>query len=101
MKSLPAMFNPGTTVCFKINMSMLLNLCGRQSPIIPTLKVFVGNGYFDLATPFFATEYTFNHLGLDDSLQKNVSMGYYEAGHMMYLHRASLVKLKADLANIY
>ncbi len=64
----------------------------------PSLKVFVGNGYFDLATPFFATEYTFNHLGLDASLQKNVAMGYYEAGHMMYLHRASLVKLKADLA---
>lgn len=64
----------------------------------PYLKVFVANGYFDLATPFFATEYTFDHLGLDPSLQKNVAMGYYEAGHMMYLHKASLVKLKADLA---
>lgn len=65
----------------------------------PYLKVFVANGYYDLATPFFATEYTFNHLGLDDSLQKNVSMGYYEAGHMMYLHKTSLAKLKADLAS--
>ena len=64
----------------------------------PYLKIFVGNGYYDLATPFLATEYTFNHLGLDPTLQSNVSMGYYEAGHMMYLHKASLEKLRADLA---
>lgn len=64
----------------------------------PYLKVFVANGYYDLATPYFATEYTFNHLGLDPELQDHVSMGYYEAGHMMYLHKPSLAKLKADLA---
>jgi carboxypeptidase C (cathepsin A) len=64
----------------------------------PYLRVFVGNGYYDLATPYFATEYTFNHLGLDPTLQDHVSMGYYGAGHMMYLHRPSLLKLKADLA---
>jgi len=46
----------------------------------PFLKVFIGNGYFDLATPFFATEYTFNHLGLDSSLRDNISMAYYNAG---------------------
>ncbi len=63
------------------------------------LKVFVGNGYFDLATPFFATQYTFNHLGLDSSLQENISMAYYDAGHMMYLHSPSLAKLKKDLAS--
>ena len=65
--------------------------------INPHLKVFVANGYFDLATPYFATEYTFNHLSLDPSLQSNISMGYYEAGHMMYIHEPSLAKLKQDL----
>jgi carboxypeptidase C (cathepsin A) len=61
------------------------------------LKVFVGNGYFDLATPYFATEYTFSHLGLDSSLHENISMAYYEAGHMMYLHPPSLARMKEDL----
>lgn len=58
------------------------------------LKVFVANGYYDLATPYFATEYTFSHLGIDDSLTKNITMGYYEAGHMMYIHLPSLQQMK-------
>ncbi len=62
------------------------------------LKVFVCNGYYDLATPFFATEYTFDHLGLDPTLRNHVSMDFFEAGHMMYTHRPSLEKVKADLA---
>jgi carboxypeptidase C (cathepsin A) len=63
----------------------------------PFLKIFVANGYYDLATPFLATEYTFSHLGVDAGLQSNISMGYYEAGHMMYVHEASLAKSKEDL----
>jgi carboxypeptidase C (cathepsin A) len=58
----------------------------------------VANGYYDLATPYFATRYTFNHLELDPSLQDNISMTYYEAGHMMYVHAPSLVQLNQDLA---
>lgn len=61
------------------------------------LKIFVGNGYYDLATPYFATDYTFNHLEIDPELQANISMGYYEAGHMMYVHKESLEALKRDL----
>jgi carboxypeptidase C (cathepsin A) len=64
----------------------------------PFLKVFVASGYFDLATPYSATDHTFRHLGLDPSLEANVTVAYYEAGHMMYIHRPSLEKLKADLA---
>ena len=64
----------------------------------PHLKVFVANGYYDLGTPYSATEYTFNHLGLHRSLHDNVSMSYYEAGHMMYIHMPSLEQLKLDLA---
>lgn len=64
----------------------------------PHLKVFAANGYYDLGTPYFATEYTFNHLGLHESVRKNLSMEYYEAGHMMYIHIPSLRKMKKDLA---
>lgn len=63
----------------------------------PYLKVFVANGYYDFATPYFATEYTFNHLELDAELQSNISMTYYEAGHMMYVHEPSLAQLKTNL----
>lgn len=61
------------------------------------LRVLVANGYYDLATPYFATEYTFNHLALDPALQRNIVMTYYEAGHMMYLHEPSLIQLSQDL----
>jgi carboxypeptidase C (cathepsin A) len=64
----------------------------------PYLKIFVANGYYDLATPYFAAEYTFNHLGLDADLRKNISMEYYDAGHMMYIHIPSLRQMKTDLS---
>jgi carboxypeptidase C (cathepsin A) len=63
----------------------------------PFMRVFVANGYYDLATPYSATEYTFRHLGLEPPLRENVSMGYYEAGHMMYVHEPSRRALAADL----
>lgn len=66
--------------------------------INPYLRVIVANGYYDFATPYFATRYTFDHLGLDPTLQKNIALTYYEAGHMMYIHIPSLAKLRDDLA---
>lgn len=63
----------------------------------PNLKVIVCSGYYDLATPYLASEYTFDHLEMPANLRKNIRMAYYEAGHMMYLHKASLDKLKVDL----
>jgi len=63
----------------------------------PFMKVFVANGYYDLATPFFATEYTFSHMGLAAKHRANVTMKEYESGHMMYIHVPSLLKLKGDV----
>ena len=64
----------------------------------PALQVLVANGFYDLATPFYATEYTVNNLALEPSLRSNLQMKYYAAGHMMYVHQPSLAQLKTDLA---
>ena len=64
----------------------------------PRLLVQVENGYFDFATPFFATEFTMEHLGLPEALQKNIKEDYYSAGHMMYLHDEDRVNLHNHIA---
>ncbi len=64
----------------------------------PHLHVFSANGYFDLATPFFATEYDLAHMDLAPELRGNVQFGYYPSGHMIYLNVEALHKLKDDLA---
>jgi carboxypeptidase C (cathepsin A) len=60
-------------------------------------KVLIANGYYDLATPHFATEYTMSHMGLDPDVRPNIRLTYYEAGHMMYVHKASREQLATDL----
>jgi carboxypeptidase C (cathepsin A) len=67
----------------------------------PNLRLFVANGRYDLATPYFATQYTLDHLGLTRELAKHVTTEHYPAGHMMYIEPGSLVKLKKDLARFY
>jgi carboxypeptidase C (cathepsin A) len=67
----------------------------------PRLRVFSANGYFDLATPFFATEYDLNHMSLPAKLVQNVEFGYYPAGHMVYLNVDALKQMKADMAKFY
>lgn len=63
----------------------------------PYLKVFVASGYYDMATPYYAVDYTLNHISIDPKLLKNFSTSYYEAGHMMYIDEKSLMKLHSDV----
>jgi carboxypeptidase C (cathepsin A) len=63
----------------------------------PYLKLFVASGYYDLATPYFATEYTLNHMNLDPTQRANIQVEEYEVGHMVYLESKALTKLKADV----
>ena len=65
------------------------------------LKVWIANGYYDLATPFFATDYTVRQMGLDPTVRANINLTFYEGGHMMYMVPAELAKLKADAAKFY
>jgi carboxypeptidase C (cathepsin A) len=64
----------------------------------PSMKLFVASGHYDLATPYFATDYTIAHLGLEPEERVRITTKEYEAGHMMYIHAGELAKLKKDVA---
>lgn len=63
----------------------------------PNMVVQVENGYYDMATPFFPAEFTMTHLSLPARLQKNITLNYYQAGHMMYLRDEDRVALRDNL----
>jgi carboxypeptidase C (cathepsin A) len=65
----------------------------------PYLKVRVLEGYYDLATPYFAANYTMDHLNLAPRYRNNISFSTYPSGHMVYLDSDSLKKMKTDVAN--
>lgn len=65
----------------------------------PYMKLYVASGYYDLATPYFATNYTLNHMNLAPEFRDRIQLGYYEAGHMMYIHVESLRRLQEDVSN--
>ncbi len=65
----------------------------------PNLKILVNGGYFDLVTPFFEGVYEMRHLPIPASLQKNIEFKFYESGHMVYAHEASLKALHENVAD--
>jgi carboxypeptidase C (cathepsin A) len=65
----------------------------------PRLQVEVENGLYDLATPFYATEYTMDHLLLPEKLRGNIHLQYYGAGHMIYVRDEDRGKLKNNVAS--
>lgn len=64
----------------------------------PHLRVFVACGYYDLATPFFASDYTVDHLNVGPELRRNIVEKYYPGGHMMYHNPPARVQLSHDIA---
>ena len=64
----------------------------------PHMKLFVGMGYYDFATPFYPAEHTVAHMKVSEEVRKNnISLGYYESGHMVYIDLAQAAKYHADL----
>jgi carboxypeptidase C (cathepsin A) len=76
--------------------SQALSAAMRKNPY---MKVYIASGYYDMATPYFATEYTVSAMNLPAPLRKNISFGYYEAGHMMYIEKNSLRRLKEEVSS--
>ncbi len=65
----------------------------------PYMKILVMEGYYDLATPFFAANWTMDHLDLDAKYRANVSYSRYASGHMVYIDRDEHAKMKKDLVD--
>ena len=61
------------------------------------MKVLFAQGYYDLATPLFATEYMVSHMNADAKLRANVDIVYYESGHMFYLDTGCLKAFRDDV----
>jgi carboxypeptidase C (cathepsin A) len=67
----------------------------------PKMLVFSANGYYDFATPWLATKYTLEHMNLSPRLQRNISYGFYQSGHMIYLNQSALDDYHRDLERWY
>lgn len=75
-----------------------LSAAMRQNP---HLMLYSLNGIYDLATPFFGTEYDLGHMQLEPSLNHNIHFAYYPSGHMVYLNSKALSAMKTDLSRFY
>jgi carboxypeptidase C (cathepsin A) len=64
----------------------------------PDLKVMLNAGYFDLATPYFEGIFEMRHLPIPAKLQTNIAFKFYQSGHMVYAHEASLKELHDNVA---
>ena len=86
---LPFAFPGATNVMLDLAVAMKSN---------PTLKVLLNAGYFDLATPYYEGVYEMEHLPIPPDLQKNIEFKFYESGHMVYAHEASLKAIHDNVA---
>jgi carboxypeptidase C (cathepsin A) len=77
-----------------VDMTGRLRKAMHQSP---HLKVHFASGYYDHATPYFASDYTIRHMDLSERARSNISTSYYRAGHMMYLTDDSMEKFRREI----
>jgi carboxypeptidase C (cathepsin A) len=67
----------------------------------PALKVYVGSGYYDFATPYFTAMYDVAHLFLRPETQGNIKHYFYTSGHMYYINKPDLVQFKKDVDTFF
>jgi carboxypeptidase C (cathepsin A) len=88
---------PGAPIPLPQAVNVMVDLASAMK-YNPDLRVLVNAGYFDLATPFFEGVYEMQHLPIPAKLQKNIEFKFYESGHMVYAHEASLKGLHGNVA---
>ncbi len=65
------------------------------------LKVYIGSGYYDFATPYFTAKYDVEHMFLKPELKKNIQHYFYESGHMYYINKPSMIQFKKDIDHFF
>jgi carboxypeptidase C (cathepsin A) len=88
---------PGVPFAFPGAPNVMLDLAVAMK-YNPQLKILLNAGYFDLATPFYEGVYEMQHLPIPPELQKNIEFQFYESGHMVYAHEASLKAIHDNVA---
>jgi carboxypeptidase C (cathepsin A) len=89
---------PGATDPILAAANVMVDL-GNAMKLNPNLKILLNAGYFDLATPFFEGIYEMRHLPIPAKLQGNIEFKFYESGHMVYAHEASLKEIHDNVAD--
>ena len=89
---------PGKTGICYISQEETIRHCVSRNPF---LKIWVLCGYYDLATPFYASEYVYSHLFLNEDCEDNVTFTYYPSGHMIYMEKNSFDQLRKDSEKWY
>ena len=67
----------------------------------PNLKVYIGSGYFDFATPYFTSMFDEQHMFLRPEAKKNVKHFFYNAGHMYYINKPDMIQFKKDVDGFF
>ena len=89
---------PGAEFAFPGSTNVMPDLASAMK-YNPDLKILLNGGYFDLATPYYEGWYEMHHLPMPDKLQSNIEYRYYQSGHMVYAHEASLKELHDNVAD--
>ena len=86
------------------NANSYLDISGTLKEVMtknPKLKINIATGYYDLATPVNTTAYVIDHLGLTAQLRNNISMNYYQSGHMVYISKTANADFKLNAEKFY
>lgn len=67
----------------------------------PALKVYVGSGYYDFATPYFTAQYDVAHMFLRGETKNNIKHYFYNSGHMYYINKPDMIQFKKDVDDFF
>ena len=67
----------------------------------PDTKVLIVNGRYDLVTPYFASRWLIDQLGIPARVRANIRLRVYEGGHMVYMRPPARSLFARDAAELF